>query len=55
MTGRVRSAVDPSLVHTGRGEAMKPLSELKVKIFSDGADGASMLELYRHPLIKGLG
>lgn len=31
---------------------MKSLSELKVKIFADGADRASMLELYRHPLIK---
>ncbi|MGE5264466.1 MAG: transaldolase [Acidobacteriota bacterium] len=32
---------------------MKPLSELNVKIFADGADKASMLELYRNPLIKG--
>lgn len=32
---------------------MKSLSELNVKIFADGADKASMLELYRNPLIKG--
>jgi transaldolase len=32
---------------------LKPLSELNVKIFADGADKASMLELYRNPLIKG--
>jgi len=32
---------------------MKPLSELKVKIFADGADKAGMLNLYRNPLIKG--
>ena len=32
---------------------MKPLSELKVKIFADGADKASMLEMYWNPLIKG--
>jgi len=32
---------------------MKPLSELRVKIFADGADKATMLELYRNPLIKG--
>lgn len=32
---------------------MKSLSELKVKIFADGADKASMLEMYRNPLIKG--
>ena len=29
---------------------MKLLSELNVKIFADGADKASMLELYRNPL-----
>ena len=55
MTGRVRSAVDPARVPCASGEAMKSLSELKVKIFADNADKASMLELYRHPLIKGLG
>ena len=32
---------------------MRSLSELKVKIFADGADNAGMLEMYRHPLIKG--
>lgn len=32
---------------------MKSVSELKVQIFADGADKASMLELYRQPYIKG--
>ncbi len=32
---------------------MKSLAELQVKIFADGADQVSMLELYRNPLIKG--
>ena len=32
---------------------MTSLAALTVKIFADGADGASMLELARHPLIKG--
>jgi len=32
---------------------MKPVSELKVKIFGDGADIAGILELSRQPYIKG--
>ncbi len=28
-------------------------ADLKIKIFSDGADKASMLELAKHPLVKG--
>jgi transaldolase len=32
---------------------MKPVDELAVKIFADGADLGSMLELYRQPWIKG--
>ena len=32
---------------------MKSLSELRVKIFADGADKAGMLEMYANPLIKG--
>ena len=32
---------------------MNSLSELHVKIFADGADRATMLELYRNPLVKG--
>jgi transaldolase len=32
---------------------MKPLDQLKVKIFADGADLVSMLALYRNPIIKG--
>jgi transaldolase len=33
---------------------MNPLTQLKVKIFADGADKKSMLDLYSNPLIKGL-
>lgn len=32
---------------------MSMLDQLRVKIFADGADRASMIELYRNPLIKG--
>lgn len=32
---------------------MKPLTELTVKLFADGADLARMIEMYSHPLIKG--
>ena len=32
---------------------MKSVSELKVKIFADGADKSSMLEMYSRPYIKG--
>jgi transaldolase len=32
---------------------MKTLSGLKVKVYADGADKASMLALYQNPLIKG--
>ena len=32
---------------------MKSISDLRVQIFADGADKASMLELYRQPHIKG--
>lgn len=33
---------------------MKKIEHLKVKIFADGADKASMLEMYSKPYIKGL-
>src|SRR5678815_2125411 len=33
---------------------MSPLSQLKVKIFADGADKKSMLDLYSNALIKGM-
>lgn len=33
--------------------AVKPLSELKTKLFADGADKPAMLELYAAPYIKG--
>jgi transaldolase len=32
---------------------MKTLDQLKVRIFADGADKNGMLEVYRHPHIKG--
>jgi transaldolase len=32
---------------------MKSLSDLKIKLFADGADKATMLEMYRDPLIRG--
>jgi transaldolase len=32
---------------------MKPLSELKVQIFGDGADKAAILDLYAKPYIRG--
>src|SRR5690348_16991454 len=32
---------------------MTTLADLKVKIFADGADRGSMLELYSNPMIKG--
>ena len=33
---------------------MNSLSQLKVKLFADGADKKSMLDLYANPLIKGM-
>ena len=33
---------------------MKPIDQLKVKIFADGADKAGMLEMYAKPFVKGL-
>ncbi|MDR1111559.1 MAG: transaldolase [Deltaproteobacteria bacterium] len=32
---------------------MKAISDLRVKLFADGADKAGMLEMYRNPLIRG--
>jgi transaldolase len=32
---------------------MKTIADLGIQIFADGADKASMLELYRQPIIKG--
>jgi transaldolase len=32
---------------------MKPISELKLKLFADGADRADMLRMYSNPLIRG--
>ena len=32
---------------------MAAITNLKIKLFADGADKAAMLDLYRNPLIKG--
>ncbi|MES2219143.1 MAG: transaldolase [Pseudomonadota bacterium] len=32
---------------------MRTTSELKIKLYADGADKAGMLEMYRNPLVKG--
>jgi len=32
---------------------MKPITNLKVKIFADGADKKGMLDMYAKPYIKG--
>ena len=37
----------------GRRVSMKTVSDLKVKIFADGADKAGMLEMYAKRYIKG--
>src|SRR5579859_3838627 len=36
------------------GGRMKKVSDLRVKIFADGADKAGMLEMYAKPYIKGM-
>jgi transaldolase len=41
--------VDP----IAKKDVVKHLEELRVKIFADGADVASALEMYRNPIIKG--
>jgi len=38
---------------SGKEVHIKPISELSVKIFADGADKAGMLEMYGKPFIKG--
>ncbi|PWU00627.1 MAG: transaldolase [Terriglobia bacterium] len=32
---------------------LKPLADLRVRLFADGADKTAMLEMYAHPLIQG--
>src|SRR3954447_3097290 len=41
------------LVARGEGTSLKSVSQLKVKIFADGADKAAMLRLYAQPYIRG--
>jgi transaldolase len=36
-----------------RGVLVKSLSDLKIKLFADGADKQGMLEMYRNPWIRG--
>ena len=36
-----------------KGVNMKSIQALKTKLFADGADKASMLDMYRHPHIQG--
>ena len=50
----VASVVDAArwILALEKGERMH-LTELKVKIFADGADKAGMLEMYRQPYIRG--
>lgn len=51
------SADTPTGTHPHRyhskGVIMNQLSDLRVKIFADGADKTGILEMYRHPYIKG--
>ena len=42
------------LVITSSDMMQNPLTKLRVKLFADGADQASMLGLYGNPLIQGL-
>ena len=37
----------------GLNATMKAISQLRVRIFADGADKAGMLDMYRNPYIKG--
>src|SRR5262249_50044362 len=39
--------------HSARENNMKPLADLKVQLFADGADKAQMLRLYENRLIRG--
>ena len=36
------------------GQMQNPITQLKIKIFADGADKKSMLDLYANPLIQGM-
>lgn len=54
--GSTREALDWILdqTQTREGEAeMKSISDLRIKIFADGADKAGMLEMHAKPYIKG--
>jgi len=45
--------VDPVEGGAGEGETVTAGSQLRVKVFADGADRAAMVALYRHPLVRG--
>jgi transaldolase len=49
----IKVGADKMGIDKTSGKTMKSISELKVKIFADGADKEGMLEMYRNPLIKG--
>jgi len=46
-------AVEWILAQGQEQTAVKNVGELNVRIFADGADKSGMLEMYRHPFIKG--
>jgi len=46
-------AAVPWILEWSKGARMKAVSDLRVKIFGDGAELAGMLALYRQPFIKG--
>ncbi|MBI5304091.1 MAG: transaldolase [Chloroflexi bacterium] len=49
----LRDAAEWIIMTSGGNIGMKAISDLRVKIFADGADKAGMLEMYRQPFIKG--
>jgi len=51
--GTITDAVDWILEQEKGGLAANKVSGLRTKLFADGAEKASMLELYANPLIKG--
>ena len=53
--GTGKSPVAFAFLNVKLGQRMQnPLSQLKVKIFADGADKKGMLDLYANPLIQGM-
>src|SRR5206468_3356992 len=46
-------AVDSGAGFGRKGQHVKRVSDLNIKMYADGADKAAMLELYANPLIQG--